>query len=117
MSTKTSFICRSYTFLGILFELFLLAEPNQIRRSIEELLHQQTIGSFYCPCGSTVSEEQHINIHLRTKHKETYKMYLAVKKSVAPDSGMSNATFEYKYNMSYDVYIALFHQLHEVEPG
>ena len=39
MTSKTSFICRSYSLMGIIFELLLLNEPHNIKRSIDELLH------------------------------------------------------------------------------
>ena len=71
MTSKSSFICRSYALMGIMFEMFLLNEPNSIVSSIHDLLQQEVINSFYCPCGSSVSEEVHLMIHMRQKHKES----------------------------------------------
>lgn len=52
-------------------------------------------------------------MHLRTKHKETQRMYLAVKKSMTPDYQMSEKQFEIKYN----TYYKRFMELIEIEPG
>jgi hypothetical protein len=99
--------------MGIIFEIFLLNEPQNIGRSLSDLLAQETISSFYCPCGSTVSEETHLMIHMRLKHKESQKMYLAIKKSLTPEYVMSEEHFEEKYNN----FAKKFEDLQELEAG
>ena len=42
-SNRTSFICRSFCMLGILFELFSLYEPSSILRSVRDILKQEEI--------------------------------------------------------------------------
>jgi hypothetical protein len=89
MTSKTSFICRSYALMGIMFEIFLMNEPKSIQKSLKDLVSQNVISNFYCPCGSMCSEETHLLLHLRQKHKMSEKMYISVKKSLHPEYQMS----------------------------
>lgn len=75
--------------MGIMFEIFLMNEPKSIKTSIKELLKQDVIKHFYCPCGSVCSEEPHLLWHMRHKHKDSEKMYISVKKSLHPEYEMS----------------------------
>jgi len=113
MTSKTSFICRSYALMGIMFEIFLMNEPKSIQKSLKELASQDVISHFYCPCGAVCYEETNLLFHLRNRHKDSEKMYISMKKSLNPYYDMSDEHYEEKYN----VYVKMFKNLKEVTEG
>eukprot|EP00347_Sterkiella_histriomuscorum_P003006 403365960 len=121
LDPKTSFTCRSYLLTAIFYDLFLLFEPHQILKSIDEILQLQQIVNFYCPCGSAVSEETHLMIHLRIKHKDTQRIFISLKKLLSVNtsnllnnnSGFSDLQIEPKFKS----FIERFEQMEERELG
>lgn len=72
--------------MAVFFEIILLVEPESINKSIKELMnHDGIVSKFYCPCGSSASEESLLLLHMRTKHREAERIYIGVKKGIAPD--------------------------------
>ncbi|TNV83983.1 hypothetical protein FGO68_gene6429 [Halteria grandinella] len=86
MSPKTSFLCRSFSIMAAFFEIFLLVEQDSISRSIVELMNQDgIINKFYCPCGSSVTEEYNLLLHMRQRHREAERIFIGLKKGIALD--------------------------------
>jgi len=62
--------CRILVFCGILWELFSVYCPSDIRCDMFEVLTESDLSTFVCPCGSQFNEEINIYQHFRILHNE-----------------------------------------------